>query len=57
MQNATGYASRMFRALSDAAINIEMITTSQIRITCIVDEAQVNDAVRVLHEAFQLDSE
>jgi aspartate kinase len=57
MQNAPGYASRMFRALSDAAINIEMITTSQIRITCIVDEGQVNDAVRVLHEAFELDSE
>jgi aspartate kinase len=57
MQNAPGYASRMFRALSDAAINIEMITTSQIRITCIVDEAQVNDAVRVLHQAFELDTE
>lgn len=57
MQNAPGYASRMFRALSDAAINIEMITTSQIRITCIVDEAQVNDAVRVLHEAFELETE
>ena len=57
MQNAPGYASRMFRALSDAAINIEMITTSQIRITCIVDEAQVNEAVRVLHDAFELDRE
>jgi aspartate kinase len=57
MQNAAGYASRMFRALSDADINIEMITTSQIRITCIVDETQVNDAVRVLHDAFELDTE
>ena len=57
MQNTPGYASRMFRALSDAAINIEMITTSQIRITCIVDESQVDKAVRVLHEAFELDSE
>jgi aspartate kinase len=57
MQNAPGYASRMFRALSDAGINIEMITTSQIRVTCIVDEAQVNDAVRVLHDAFELDRE
>ena len=55
MQNAPGYASRMFRALADAAINIEMITTSQIRITCIVDEQQVDDAVRVLHAAFDLD--
>jgi len=57
MQNAPGYASRMFRALSDAEINIEMITTSQIRITCIVDETQVNKAVRVLHDAFELNQE
>ena len=57
MQNAPGFASRMFRALADAAINIEMITTSQIRITCIVDEQQVDDAVRALHAAFNLDQE
>ena len=55
MQNAPGYASRMFRALADAKINIEMITTSQIRITCIIEDAQVEDAVRVLHTAFELD--
>jgi aspartate kinase len=55
MQNAPGYASRMFRALADASINIEMITTSQIRVTCIVAEAQVDEAVRVLHAAFELD--
>jgi aspartate kinase len=55
MQNGPGYASRMFRALADAHINIEMITTSQIRITCIVDESQVDDAVRTLHSIFQLD--
>ncbi len=55
MQNAPGYASRMFRTLADAAINIEMITTSQIRITCIVDESDVEQAVRVLHAAFDLD--
>jgi len=57
MQNAPGYASRMFRALSNAGINIEMITTSQIRITCIVDETQVDAAVRVLHDAFELETE
>jgi len=57
MQNAPGYASRMFRALSNAGINIEMITTSQIRITCIVDETQVDNAVRVLHDAFELETE
>lgn len=55
MQTAPGYAARMFRALADAGINIEMITTSEIRITCIVQEARVRDAVRALHKAFRLD--
>ena len=55
MQNAPGYASTMFRALTDADVNIEMITTSQIRITCLVEEARVEDAVRALHTAFELD--
>ena len=55
MQNGTGYAATMFRALKDANVNIEMITTSQIRITCIVDESRVDDAVRALHAAFELD--
>ena len=55
MQNSPGYASRMFRALADDQINIEMITTSEIRITCIVAESRVLDAVRVLHRAFQLE--
>jgi aspartate kinase len=55
MQHAPGYAARMFRALSDHQINIEMITTSEIRITCLIDEAQVVDAVRALHETFELD--
>jgi aspartate kinase len=55
MQHAPGYAARMFRALADAGINIEMITTSEIRITCIVAEGRVPDAVRALHRAFSLD--
>ncbi len=42
MQNVPGYAARMFRALSDKGINIQLITTSEIRITCIVDETRVN---------------
>lgn len=54
MQNAPGVAAVMFSALAEAGVNIEMITTSQIRITCVVDEAQVNDAVRTLHDAFEL---
>jgi aspartate kinase len=45
----------MFRALADRRINIEMITTSEIRITCIIDATQVRDAVGALHDAFQLD--
>ncbi len=55
MQNTPGYASRMFRALFDAGINIQLITTSEIRITCIIDEARVPDAVRSLHDAFELE--
>ena len=55
MQNSPGYAALMFRALAEAGINIEMITTSEIRITCIISEAQVEDAVRTLHKVFQLD--
>ena len=55
MQSAPGYAARMFRALYEAGINIEMITTSEIRITCIVAEDQVIPAVRALHAAFDLE--
>ncbi|OGO24467.1 MAG: aspartate kinase [Chloroflexi bacterium RBG_16_50_9] len=55
MQNAPGYAARMFSTLSEENINIQLITTSEIRITCIIDEAQVKDAVRALHRAFELD--
>ena len=45
----------MFRTLADAGINIEMITTSEIRITAIVPEDRVTDAVRELHKAFELE--
>jgi aspartate kinase len=55
MQNAPGYAAKMFKALFDAGINIELITTSEIRITCIIHEDKVKDAVRALHKAFELD--
>ena len=52
MQNTPGYAARMFEALSEQGINIQLITTSEIRITCIIDEGRVKDAVRVLHRVF-----
>ncbi len=55
MQNKPGYASTMFRALADEHINIELITTSEIRITCIINKDRLKDAVRVLHRAFELD--
>jgi aspartate kinase len=57
MQNTPGYAARMFSALSQEGINIQLITTSEIRITCIIEEARVKDAVRALHKAFELEKE
>ena len=55
MQNTPGYAANMFRALSGQGINIQLITTSEIRITCIIGEDRVKDAVRTLHKAFELE--
>ncbi|MCH8865080.1 MAG: aspartate kinase [Chloroflexi bacterium] len=55
MQNTPGYAARMFGALSQAKINIQLITTSEIRITCIIEEARVEEAVRALHQAFEIE--
>ncbi len=55
MQDAPGYASQMFRALADKSINIDAITTSEIRITCLIRESQVAAAACALHDAFQLD--
>jgi aspartate kinase len=57
MQNTPGYAARMFRALYEHGINIQLITTSEIRITCIIAEDKVKDAVRALHQAFELEEE
>ncbi len=56
MLGMPGIAGRMFRALADAGINIEMISTSEIRITCLVSRAQVEKGVRVLHKTFELDT-
>lgn len=55
MQTTPGYAARMFKALYEKDINIELITTSEIRITCIIDEKKIADAVRTLHKAFELE--
>ena len=55
MQNTPGYAAKMFQSLSEKGVNILLITTSEIRITCIIEERQVKDAVRALHRVFELD--
>ena len=55
IQNAPGYAARMFTALADAGVNIEMISTSEIRITCLIAEDEIETAVRALHTAFELE--
>jgi len=55
MQSAPGYASTMFKCLYEAGVNIELITTSEIRITCIIAKDKVEDAVKALHKAFELE--
>ena len=55
MQNTPGYAAKMFGALGEQGINIQLITTSEIRITCIIEESKVIDAVRALHHAFKVE--
>ena len=57
MATSPGYAARMFRTLHEHEINIELISTSEIRITCIVHADQVANAVGALHNAFELDRE
>ena len=52
IQNQPGYASRMFETLSEKNINIEMITTSEIRITCIINSDDFNLAAQSLHNEF-----
>jgi aspartate kinase len=54
MIDQPGVAAKMFKSLGENKINIQMISTSEIRISCIVSEEQGEDAVRVIHEAFNL---
>ena len=54
MRDEPGYASRMFGALAEHGINIELVTTSEIRITCIVAEHHLGDAAQALHAVFEL---
>jgi aspartate kinase len=55
IQTSPGYAARMFTTLSNEGINIMLISTSEIRITCIIKEDRVKDAVRALHRAFEME--
>jgi aspartate kinase len=57
MASAPGFAARMFRTLYDENVNVDMISTSDIRITCVIASDRVGDAVRSLHDAFELDRE
>lgn len=55
MLNTPGIAATMFRTLAEQGINIQLISTSEIRITCIIDSREVRKAVTALHRAYQLD--
>ena len=55
MRSHTGLAARMFKALADEAINIQMISTSEIKIAVVIDEKYLELAVRELHKAFDLE--
>jgi aspartate kinase len=57
MRSHPGVTAKFFAALASAGVNIEMISTSEIRISVIVDESQVDDAVAATHTAFDLDSD
>jgi aspartate kinase len=54
MRSHPGVAARMFRTLADAGINLQMISTSPIRISCMIDRGETERAVRTLHDAFHL---
>ena len=57
MKNHSGVASKMFATLAGEGINIHLISTSEIRISCVIDEKYAELAVRALHSAFDLDTE
>ncbi|HCI86845.1 MAG TPA: aspartate kinase [Dehalococcoidia bacterium] len=55
MENTPGYAAKMFSTLSEVGVNIDMITTSEIRITTIIQKDQLQSAVQALHDTFELE--
>ena len=56
MRSHAGVAAKMFRALSEKGINIQAITTSEIKVSVLIDEAYTELAVRALHTAYGLDA-
>ncbi len=54
MRSHSGIAAQAFQALADGGINIMMISTSEIKVSCVVSEDDLDKAVRILHEAFEL---
>ena len=56
MRSHAGIASKAFNALADAGINIQMISTSEIKITLVISQDKLEDAVKVLHDAFELEN-
>lgn len=54
MKSNPGVAAKMFKVFADANINIEMISTSEIKIACIIKESDIEKAVQVLHDSFEL---
>jgi aspartate kinase len=57
MRTNPGVAATMFKTLADLGINLEMISTSPIKISCVIVKDRVEDAVRALHDVFELDKE
>jgi len=57
MRSHVGIASKLFKSLADEGINIQMISTSEIKVSVVIDEKYLELAVRVLHKAFELDKE
>jgi len=54
MRSHAGVAARMFKALADCGINIQMISTSEIKISCVIEKQFADQAVRAIHDAFEL---
>jgi aspartate kinase len=57
MRHHAGVAATMFQSLAKAGINIQMISTSEIKISCVVEDRYTAKAVQVLHDAFKLEDQ